>query len=261
MSASYPAESRNGNPVGVDRSPTKAYNLLWIAPNFPASGKEFRQPISGGTIDNMLAIAEQNHSVDVRLWTDYKRMTQAQKEWLERTFADAPNLSLIDLWTIPTYNQHGLFEKPDNSPNWQEDKHSLIWRQVDTARLLASLQGDYDQSFYSDVDVTNLNVESDEVQATFSKHGVIVSGGIDNGNAWYENGLFAFDRSRRGLFNLLYMETLKNVVDKSQNGYQTLVDFFGSNSEVRRLGIIPKEVVFQARYLNHFDRIEREQIR
>src|SRR3989344_3398200 len=240
MSASYPAESRNGNPVGVDRSPTKAYNLLWIAPNFPASGKEFRQPISGGTIDNMLAIAEQNHSVDVRLWTDYKRMTQAQKEWLERTFADAPNLSLIDLWTIPTYNQHGLFEKPDNSPNWQEDN---------------------DQSFYSDVDVTNLNVESDEVQATFSKHGVIVSGGIDNGNAWYENGLFAFDRSRRGLFNLLYMETLKNVVDKSQNGYQTLVDFFGSNSEVRRLGIIPKEVVFQARYLNHFDRIEREQIR
>ena len=43
MSQSYRAEMKEKRKKAAE-SPTKAYNLLWISPNFPTSGEEFRQP-------------------------------------------------------------------------------------------------------------------------------------------------------------------------------------------------------------------------
>lgn len=233
---------------------SQAYNLLWIAPTFVAADareEPFREPIPTKTVENMLSIAARNPTADVRLWVDSKRLTKAQMSWLQEIATSCPsgNMSIQDLRTIPAYNQHPLFNQPDTSPNWRSDKHSLIWRQVDTARILACLQGNYDQSFYSDADITNLNVNSEEVQQQLARHGVILScvtaGG---GGIGFENGLFGFNKSRRGIFDLLYIETLRNVVNRTQNGYQTLIDFFNFNSEVRRLGINKDEIGFEARY-------------
>ena len=127
----------------------------------------------------MLGIAKRNPNVDVKLWVDSKRMTNTQMKWVRNTVGECSshNMSLLDLRTIPEYNNHYFYNQPDNSPNWRLDKHSLIWRQVDAARILACLQGDYDQVFYSDADITNLRVDSDEVQGRLTRHGIILNGG------------------------------------------------------------------------------------
>ncbi len=207
MSASYQAESRNGKPIEVARSPTKAYNLLWIAPTFTASGEEFRQPIPDQTIENMYGIAGINPTTDIHLWIDSRRMTDAQTGWLEKMIGNcqSSNMTLHDFRSVPEYNNHSFYNQPDNSPNWRLDKNSLIWRQVDAARILACLRSGQDQVFYSDADVTNLVVDSDEVQSKLKKHGIILAGAVDekSGYPWYENQLFGFDGRKRGFFSVI----------------------------------------------------------
>jgi hypothetical protein len=141
-----------------------------------------------------------------------------------------------------------LFSTPDISPNWRFDKHSLIWRQVDAARILTCLQGDYDRVFYSDTDITNLTVESDEVQKRIEKFGLILGGAVDDksGFPWYENQLFGFDNSKKNLFRNLYYATVGDVM-KGENGYRAYIRFV--NDEIKgRFGIDTREIVFQAQH-------------
>lgn len=251
MSASYQVENRDGKPIEVASSPTKAYNLLWIAPTFSASGEEFRQPIPDKTIENMYGIAGRNSTTDVQLWIDSRRMTDTQIGWLEEMIRNCPssNMALRNFRDVLEYENNPLYNKADNSPNWRFDKHSLIWRQVDTARILACLQSGQDQVFYSDADVTNLVVDSDEVQSRLRKHGIIVAGAVDekSGYPWYENQLFGFDARKRGFFRALYNRTLQDVAMKKENGYDSYIDLI--NSELKgREGIDTRDIVFQARY-------------
>lgn len=251
MSTSYQVENRDGKPIEVTRSPTKAYNLLWIAPTFSASGEEFRQPIPDQTIENMYGIAGRNPTTDVQLWIDSRRMTGTQMDWLEEMIGkcQSGNMALRNFRDVPEYGNHPLYNQPDNSPNWRFDKHSLIWRQVDTARILACLQSGQDQVFYSDADVTNLVLDSDEVQNRIKKHGIILAGAVDekSGYPWYENQLFGFDGRKRVFFRQLYDRTLRDVATKGENGYGSYIDLI--NSELKgRDGIDTREIVFQARY-------------
>lgn len=229
---------------------SKAYNLLWIRPDFAGQDEQFRQPIPTKTVENMKGIAEQNPNADVRLWVDSKRMSEVQMRWLKEMIRETPsaNMSLQDLRTIPEYDNHYFYNQPDNSPNWRLDKHSLIWRQVDSARILACLQGEYDQVFYSDADIVNLRINSNEVQNRLKKHGIILNGGVDvkSGYPWYENGLFGFDHRGRSFFSVLYDRTIREVT-KGENGYGTYIDLI--NSDLKgEMGIDTREIVFQAKY-------------
>ena len=228
---------------------TQAYNLLWIRPNFAERGEQFRQPILSKTIENIRIIAEQNSNVDVRLWVDSKRMSEAQMQWLKDMVGEtlSGNMSLQDLRTIPEYNSHYLYNQTETSRDWQLDKHSLVWRQVDAAKILVCLQGEYDQEFYSDADVVNLRVNSKEVQSRLRKHGIILGGGIgDSGYAWYENQSFGIDRRGRSFFRTLYDRTVREVM-RGENGYGSYIDLI--NSELKgKMGIDTKEIVFQSRY-------------
>ena len=251
MSQSYRADSVEGKPQEVAESPTKAYNLLWIAPRFPASGEQFGQPIPDTTVENMYGVAGRNPNADVRLWIDSRRMTDAQISLLEKIMGEcsSDNMSLHDFRNVPEYDNHPLYNQSDDSPNWRFDKHSLIWRQVDAARILACLQSGQDQVFYSDADVTNLVVDSDEVQSRLKKHGIILAGYVDekSGYPLYENQLFGFDSGKRGFFRLLYNRTLRDVAEKKENGYGSYIDLI--NSELKgREGIDTRDIVFQARY-------------
>lgn len=251
MSAPNHAESLDEKPKEVAESPTKAYNLLWIAPTFPASGEEFRQPIPDQTIENMYGIAGRNPITDVQLWIDSKRMTDTQMGWLEEMVGNCQygNMALRNFRDVPEYGNNSLYNQPDNSPNWRFDKHSLIWRQVDAARILACLQSAHDQVFYSDADITNLVVDSNEVQSRLKKHGIILAGAVDekSGYPWYENQLFGFDARKRGFFRALYSRTLQDVAMKRENGYGSYLDLI--NSELKgREGIDTREIVFQARF-------------
>lgn len=251
MNLSYRTDSMGGKPKGVAESPTKAYNLLWISPSFPVSGEQFRQPIPNQTVENMQGIAERNPYVDVQLWVDSRRMTDAQIGWLEKMIGECPsnNMSLLDIRTVSEYNNHSFYNQPDDSPNWRIDKHSLIWRQVDVARILACLQSGHDQVFYSDADITNLVVDSAEVQGRLKKHGIILGGAVDekSGYPWYENQFFGFDGRKREFFKLLYNRTLRDVAMKRENGYMSYIDLI--NSELKgKEKIDTRDIVFQARY-------------
>lgn len=228
---------------------SQAYNLLWIRPDFAEQGEAFRQPIPSKTVENMRGIAERNSGVDVRLWVDSRRMSESQMQWLKNMIRETPsgNVFLQDLRSIPEYNNHHLYNQGETTREWRFDKHSLVWRQVDAARILVCLQGDYDQEVYSDADVTNLEVNSEEVQSRLVKHGIILGGGIgDSGYAWYENQLMGIDKRGRNFFRALYDRTMREVM-RGENGYGAYIDLI--NSELKgKMGIDTREIVFQSRY-------------
>lgn len=251
---------------------SKAYNLLWIPPRFPDksitegisefSGLEtlsrqskqeeppFRQPIPDKTVKNMIGIAERNETVDVRLWIDSWRMTQAQMQWLQEMTESCPsqNLRLADLESIAEYRNDFWYHFPDYNPRWRSDKHSLIWQQVDTARILATLQGNYEQSFYSDADITNLVVDSVPVQEIMERHGVIVAGWKNDVRAvGYENGLFGFTRARKNLFGGLYSRTIEWAKSFEENGYSPVLSFINEEL-VGKEKINPREIVFSPQF-------------
>ncbi len=251
---------------------SKAYNLLWIPPRFPdksitegisefsgletlsqipeREGPPFCQPIPDKTVKNMIGIAERNESVDVRLWIDSQRMTRPQMQWLQEMTEGCPpqNLRLADLESIAEYRNDVWYHIPDNSSQWRSDKHSLIWRQVDTARILASLQGNYEQVFYSDADITNLVVDSVPVQEIIRKHGVIVAGWKNNVRAIeYENQLFGFTHARKNLFWRLYSQTIEWAKSFGENGYSSFLSFINEEL-VGKEKINPREIVFSPQF-------------
>lgn len=227
---------------------SQAYNLVWLSPRFTSGdGEDFHPPFQEKTKENILAIARANPDVDVRLWVDSKRLTKLQMQWLQEMVSDSVSNNLVvqDLRTIPSYDQCPLYNKEDTSPDWRANKHSLIWRQVDAARILACLQGEYAQSFYTDCDITRFCINSDDVQSTLSRHGIVVS---TPGGKGFENQILGFDSRCRGIFNLLYISTLRDVSDNECNGYSALVDFLNFHNEIHRLGIDKEKIGIDTRY-------------
>lgn len=249
----------------------RAYNLLWIPVDFPADNaydrktfgalyeafhtepqptEPFHQPIPQKTLENMLHIAEKNPSANVILWVDSKRLTPVQFDWLTETVEQYPsdNLALLDLRSIGEYNKDRFYNNPQLAPGWGMDKHSMIWRQVDSAKLLICLQGDYDQVFYSDGDMTNLSVDSEEVQTPLAKHGLLFRGGTlpSNGHVFFENQLFAFSRRRKAIFEQLYRQTIDKSKSFGMNGYGSYIEFIRRIS--RTEGFDVREVLFNAEH-------------
>ncbi|MBP7708768.1 hypothetical protein KA107_03710 [Candidatus Pacearchaeota archaeon] len=200
---------------------TSAYNLLWVAPRVMPRV----QPIRDKTLENILHIASQNRSTDVRLWVDSKRLTPKQKKWVEARVI-GPNLRPLDLRSIPEYVAEPLYQRPDLNGAWRSGYDSIIWKQVDAARILAALQGDYQQSFYSDADITNLKVNSEEVQKRMRTFGMLL--GCTEYHS-FENQLFAFAKEKRELFKKLYLATLRSIKQENKdNGFLEFRRFFYS---------------------------------
>lgn len=231
-----------------------AYNVLWIAPHVVEKntlGTE-RPPyaLPERNIDNVFRISSRNPHTDIRLWIDSQRVTMDQAKRLEELLSTSPNnnITLHDLRRISAFSRNPLYNQP--STHAWGDKHSVLWRQVDAARLLVCLEGEYDQVFYSDMDVTGIVIESEEIQKRLRQSGMVVSGGVDkNGYAWFENQMFGFRRDLRGLFQLLYIDTLTRVMGGEENGYRAFVDFL--NRELRKRSINAASIVYEC---HHFHR-------
>jgi len=213
--------------------PTQAYNLLWLSP--PRQSKRvvssvpFDTPIPPKTVETMLRNAQSNPTAEVRLWVDSQLHTEVQMSWLRQMTASCKNgnFSLHDLRSIDEYNRPSLSSRSDTTGTWRTIKHSLIWQQVDAAKLLVCLQGDYDQVFYSDADTT-IDINSEEIQRSLSEYGLAVGGSFDKLNNFrgIENQAFGFNRTRIGFFANLYYETIRyiDIMRRNENGFKTYVD-------------------------------------
>lgn len=238
----------------LNSSMKSAYNLLWIAPHVErknTSGTEApAYALPERNIDNVFRISKRNPHTDVRLWIDSQRLTGAQVDRLEELLNTGPNnnITLHDLRRISAFNGNPLYNKA--STHAWGDKHSMLWRQVDAARILICLEGNYDQVFYSDMDVTDIVIESDEIQKRLIDSGMVVSGGIDkSGYAWFENQMFGFSRDLRNFFQLLYIDTLRIIMEGEENGYRAFVDFM--NRELSKRSINARSIVYEC---HHFHR-------
>ncbi|MEK6928325.1 MAG: hypothetical protein AABX11_07875 [Nanoarchaeota archaeon] len=221
-----------------------AYNLLWISPTWKNLAKQQKifQPIKDSILENILQITRKNPSTDVRLWIDSVRMSNLQRDWLENSLEGGTraNLSICNLRDIPTYCTEPLYQLEDFS-DWRNDpeKTSTVWRQVDAAKVLIALQGDHNQSFYSDLDVIDFVVESEEVQKRLSERGIILRG-LNSGE--FENQLFGFGETGRDFFKSLYKKTL-DYSYKGLNGYHALLDHVRtslSKDEQEKVAYIPE---------------------
>jgi len=214
------------------------YNLLYIPRKFPKE-KDLVDNNSANLLpskcsENIVSIANQNPLTNVKFWIDSRRMTESQIENLRKLTlkTKSNNLTLCNLLTIPGYSGNPLYQKSDNSSCWEIDKHSLIYRQVDLARILVCLQGNYDQTFYSDLDITNLVIDSEEVQTKMKKYGILLGGELlSNNKPFFENGLFGFSSERKNLFWLLHKQTLEETFYRNKNGYLPYLNFV---NELRR---------------------------
>ncbi|MFN7112994.1 MAG: hypothetical protein ACK4PK_01390 [Alphaproteobacteria bacterium] len=206
---------------------SRVLNFIWINLDFPspktAAALPFQRPMPPQYIDSIINAANHNPDTQIKLWIDSKRLTQEQRLFLqEQLSAGSANAALSDLRDIPAYDREALYNKPETSRFWRDDKKSLIWRQVDAAKVLICLQGNFDQVFFADADLAGFKTSDEALQKKIRTHGIFVNQGPDY--PLIENQMWGFDSARRRpFFEALYKDTLKQAY-KGENGWMSLVN-------------------------------------
>ncbi|MBI1214495.1 MAG: hypothetical protein GC185_01590 [Alphaproteobacteria bacterium] len=207
---------------------SQVYNFMWLnldaAQPDPEDGS-IRHPLPLKYLDNVRKAGKDNPGAEVVLWVDSKRLTQKQMDFLESTLEeDRPNVHLKDLRTIPAYDQEPLYNEVEKNPNWRNGgQTSLIWRQVDAAKVLVTLQGDFDQSFFADLDHAHLEINGKTVQKMLNDHGLMIGSYSDSDNVSIENQLWGFTARRREFFESYY-ETSLQCAYNGRNAWRDLVN-------------------------------------
>jgi len=229
-------------------NPKQCLNFIWLPLRFAVPGQAYCDPIPPEYIENAVKTGMDNPDVDVHLWVDSKRLTSRQLTFLEESTSGS--LTISNLRIINGYSKEPLFQYEDETFNWRQNKHSLIWRQVDAARILICLHtlAHYDQVFYADMDTINLNVASASIQSIMSEHGIILAGNINQmGQARYENGMFGFDQMQRGFFETLYADTIRDATkDRPINGHPALVHLL--NKEFQNIDL--KSIIYTPQFID-----------
>lgn len=209
---------------------SKALNFLWLSLDAPVCGghqdQPFRQPLPAHYLPNIVKTADANPKTDVILWVDTWRHSEAQMQYMREELATASgqNICLKDLRSIEAYRAEPLFNTNADVPNWcDEDKRSVMWRQVDLAKVLISLQGRYDQTFYADLDYAAITPDSPTLQHQLAKQGLIVRGSFRDDRPRFENQVWGFDQRHRVFFEELYAQT-RRAASKGENGYAVFMD-------------------------------------
>lgn len=195
----------------------QVFNFLWLnldlpAPPDPADGS-IRVPLPFKYIRNVRKAAQKNPGTDVVLWVDSQRLTERQLGYLHRMVEEKlPNARVQDLRGIAAYDSEELYNRPQEGVRWRDGgQTSTIWLQVDAAKILISLQGDYEQAFFADLDHAHLEINSDKVQGMMNSCGLMI-GSVSTKYAEIENQLWGFNRSRRDFFELYYQATSERGV-------------------------------------------------
>lgn len=204
---------------------SRVMNFLWLnlcLPPPPDPEEGIHEPLPARYIENLRTAAAEHASAELMLWVDSKRLTEKQLDYIKASIEqDHPNLHLRDLRSIPAYDQEPLYNESETNSFWRAENNSLIWRQVDAAKILVSLQGNFDQSFFVDFDHAHLDIDSQRVQSMIKNHGMMIGSGSTM-ELVIENQLWGFDNTRRSFFQDCYDATLKAAY-RGLNGWRTLL--------------------------------------
>lgn len=207
---------------------SQVFNFLWLNLDMPPKPDPddgtICEPLKPKYIDNVRKAGLENPKTDVFLWVDSRRLTEKQMIFLqEKLEEDLPNVKLKDLRSIPAYDGEPLYNEAETNRNWRNSgQTSTIWRQVDAAKILISLQGDYDQSFFADLDHAHLAINSEKVQGMLEKRGLMI-GSSGEGGYSVENQLWGLTRARRPFFESYYVTALKSAY-RGDNAWDDLVE-------------------------------------
>jgi hypothetical protein len=208
---------------------SQALNFLWLnldlpAPPDPEDGS-IREPLPRKYVESIRRAGKDNPNADVMLWVDSKRLTRRQMEFLKAALEEGrPNVHLKNLRALNKYRHNPLYNERESNANWRNGgKHSLIWRQVDAAKVLISLQGDYDQTFFCDLDYARLPIGGKEIQGMLQKHHFMVGSGDNSCKSSIENQLWGFERSRKPFFESYYEAALQKAAE-GENAWGVLCD-------------------------------------
>jgi hypothetical protein len=208
---------------------SQVLNFMWLNLELPArpdpAEGAVREPMPAHYIKNVRAAALRHPSADIVLWVDSKRPTEKQMAYLKETIeGGSSNAALKDLRSIPAYDSEKLFNENAADARWRDmDQTSEIWRQVDAAKVLISLQGSYDQTFFADLDRAHLDIDRTAVQERLQKNGLFIgspSGRKDNVSI--ENQVWGFEKRRRRFFESYYQQALKDAYD-GENAWNSLI--------------------------------------
>jgi Fe-S cluster assembly scaffold protein SufB len=194
-----------------------AYNLLWITPK---RHKPRETPLSQTVQESIEDIAMRNDKADILLWTDSRRLSTQQQKLL-CAWKKPRNIQLHDLQKLTAYARSTFYNTEDKNKNWRKYKDSLIWQQVDSARILVAINCPHEQVFYADTDINNFTTHTPEVQNKLAKKGILFNGHATSRNSepLIENQLFGFDNRGRHWFEQLYRATIKDVKENQRNGH------------------------------------------
>lgn len=232
----------------------QSLNYIWI----PIAYADVSPPIHVGCpipedyIENISRIADENYNADVFLWVDKKRFSEREYECLLAKIKQSEGIKRIqvkDLMDIPGY-QTDFFANGETSLSWRYNKHSTIWCQVDAAKFLVCLQGEYDQSFVADMDVADIDINSYEIQSRIKKHGMYIGLlGYSRAQISFENHFFGFSTDKKHLVR----EALSRSLANGQiNGYEhmraIMQPLFEAGLKLEEIGTVSRFINLMAHH-------------
>jgi hypothetical protein len=188
------------------------------------------RPMPEEYIDNIIKAGTENHTAEVHLWVDSKRLTNLQMDYVRARLKERrDNVHLKDLRDIPAYATEEFFDREETNPGWRDTYNSTIWLQVDAAKILVSLQGNFDQHFFADLDHAHVKVDSPKIQTMLENHGIMI-GSLHKYSCGFENRLWGFENrhgdgfvNRRGFFEEYYEQALDEAKWDDRLGFYSLI--------------------------------------
>jgi hypothetical protein len=159
---------------------------------------------------------------DFIIWMDYERLDDSSRFFFESHFYlnASDNTQVRDLNELESYSNDALF-KPEEEYN--------IFQQADYARLLVLQDcfenANYDDVFYSDLDVKNVRVESARVANRLAQFGMVFPEPLGGNKGGIENSYMGF---RRGQGESFLQDTLipftRDRIKDEENGFGAFID-------------------------------------
>jgi hypothetical protein len=216
--------------------PSITLNYLWLraADNCNKAVKKTEDIIPPFLVENVLTNQDLNRAPETSLqfWHNPEQFPGNAANVLLQIASSG--IKLMDLRSLPEYTREPLYIGQDTNPDALVMQDSLLWRQIDAAKLLImmkSLPVD-GQSISSDMDIADFNVRSPQVQKPLTVHGALLGArGTYNPHTQYdcmENQLIGMNDRNKLFFQEVYEDTLR-VARRGvfpQNGYETLLNAF-----------------------------------